>query len=228
MNKERFFMANKICSSCNKEIPAGANFCASCGAKVGSGNFSAKRPTTGKSHNKEIIIILSVLIIIGAGYFLMRDKPNLVIDQPTTKISGHEDVEGADMTSAMSMLGNLPTDFDALVGMGNQFMDEGNFPVGAECYKRALAIKPELPDVRVDYGACLHGMGLPQRALEEFHNVVDNYPDHNIVHFNIGIVYNELNQTDSAVFYWKKYLELDPTGMAANSATKLIEQYGGK
>jgi len=221
-------MANKICSSCKKEIPAGANFCASCGAKVSGGNTTSIHSTSGKSHGKEILIVVGVLIAIGVGYFLMRDKPNPAATQETTKISGHEAVEGADMSSAMSMLGNLPTDFDALVGMGNQFMDEGNFPVGAECYKRALDIKPESPDVRVDYGACLHGMGLPKRALEEFHTVIDNYPDHNIVHYNMGIVYNELKQTDSAVYYWKKYLELDPNGMAASSAAQFLKQFGGE
>lgn len=221
-------MTNNNCISCGKALPLGANFCAGCGAKVGGGNAASKRTTSRKSHGKEVVIIVGILIAIGLGYFLLRDNPNPVAKQETTRISGHEDIEGSDMGQAMSMLGNLPDDYDALVGMGNQFMDEGNFPVAAECYKRALAKNSESPDVRVDYGACLHGMGLPNRALEEFKAVVENYPDHEIVHFNIGIVYNELKETDSAVVYWKKYLELDPNGMAASSAKQLIEQYGGK
>ncbi len=221
-------MTNNICSSCQKEIPAGAKFCANCGAKIGSGNKSPQNASSGSSHGKEIIIIVGILAIVSVGYFLMRDNPNPVITQESTEISGHENVEGMGMGSAMSMLGNLPDDFDALVGMGNQFMDEGNFPIAAECYKRALVINPESPDVRVDYGACLHGMGLPKRALEEFLAVITNYPGHNIVHFNMGIVFNELNQTDSAIYYWEKYIELDPDGMAATTAAQLIKQYSGE
>ena len=221
-------MINKICSSCKKEIPADAKFCASCGAKVSSGNAGAKHAATGNSHGKEIIIIVGVLIVIGFGYFFLRDKPAPPRTQEKTEIMGHEDLEGSDMGSAMSMLGNLPTDYDALVGMGNQFMDEGNFPVAAECYKRALNVNPESDDVRVDYGACLHGMGLPNRALEEFQTVLTHNPIHGVVHFNMGIVFNELKQTDSALVYWKKYLELEPNGMAASSATQFIKQYGGE
>ncbi len=221
-------MVNNVCHSCNKEIQAGVNFCANCGAKVGGGNSTSNTAVSGKSHGKEIIVILGILAVVCVGYFLLREDPNPPMTQETTEISGHESVEGMDMGAAMSMLGNLPDDYDALVGMGNQFMDEGNFPVAAECYKRALAKNPESPDVRVDYGACLHGMGLAHRALEEFQTVYKTNPEHSVVHFNIGIVYNELQQTDSAVYYWEKYLELEPEGMAASSAAQLIEQYGGK
>lgn len=219
-------MTNNICSSCQKEIPAGAKFCANCGAKIGKSDTSSKKVISGKSHGKDIIVIVGILFIISVGYFFLRDNPNPKITQGSTKISGHENVEG--MGQAMGMLGNLPEDFDALISMGNQFMDEGNYPVATECYKRALAINPESSDVRVDYGACLHGMGLPKRALEEFQAVLNKHPDHNIAHFNIGIVFSEINKTDSAIVYWKKYLEIDPNGIVATKAAQLINQYSGE
>ena len=131
----------------------------------------------------------------------------------------HQDVEG--MTSA---LGNLPNDYNSLVQLGNQTMDQGNFAMAAECYKRALNIKGDSPNIRTDYGACLHGMGLPQRAIEEFMTVTQQYPEHTIANFNLGIVYYSVSQVDSAKTYFDKFLALEPTGAQSDAARNYLTE----
>jgi Tfp pilus assembly protein PilF len=106
-------------------------------------------------------------------------------------------------------------------------MDQRNFPLAAECYKRALAIDGTSLDVRVDYGACLHGMDLPLRAKDEFQMVLAENPLHAVANFNLGITYYTLNQIDSAQIYWKKYLAIDPNGNAAATARQLLQETGG-
>ena len=127
----------------------------------------------------------------------------------------------------MGVLNSLPVDFNSLVELGHQNMDAGNYAVAAECYRRALAIDGSSLDLRTDYGACLHFMALPDRAIEEFRTVLKQNPNHPIANFNMGIVYYNENKNDSAEFYWNKYLTIDPNGSASETARKLLKEIGG-
>jgi len=118
----------------------------------------------------------------------------------------------------------LPTDYADLVNVGNHSMDDGNFALAAECYRRALVIDGSSPDVRTDFGACLHGMGLANRAAEEFKHVLAEYPDHKIASFNLGIVYFTTNQFDSSKAYFEQYLSKEPSGGQADAARDYIKQ----
>jgi len=175
---------------------------------------------------RDLLIIAGVLLVVTAGYFAFK-RPVSVPSRPKAEIQSHSDMPMGDMTEAMGVLENLPTDYSSLVSLGNEFMDKRNYPVAAECYKRALALQGDSPDVRVDYGACLHGMGLPHRAIEEFRRVTGINPSHAIANFNLGIVYYDLNETDSARVYWRKYLTIDPDGQAAQAARDLLRETGG-
>jgi len=185
--------------------------------------------TANPSSARDWLIIAAVLIIVTTGYFLWKSPAPAVPPSTSAAASapaGHQDMGSADMASAMGMLKDLPTTYDSLVATGNAFMDEGNFPVAAECYRRALAVRDN-PDVRVDFGACLHGMGLGDRAIEEFHRVLYTDNDHPIANFNIGVVYYNENQKDSARVYLQNYLALEPNGRASDAARDLIRELGG-
>jgi tetratricopeptide (TPR) repeat protein len=80
--------------------------------------------------------------------------------------------------------------------------------------------------VQVDYGACLHGMGLPQRAIEEFNRVLKEHPSHALAAFNLGIVYYDLNEFDSARVYLQRSLDIDPDSKAAEGARQLLQDIG--
>jgi len=195
-----------------------------------SESSSAKAHVTRKADRptgrRDLLIIVGVLLVITAGYFAFK-RPMSVPSRTKVEIQSHNNMPMGDIADAMKVLENLPTDYSSLVTLGNEFMDERNYPVAAECYKRALVLQGDSLDVRVDYGACLHGMGLPHRAIEEFRRVLDMNPSHAIVNFNLGIVYYDLNETDSARVYWQKYLTIDPNGQAAQAARDLLKEIGG-
>ncbi len=178
----------------------------------------------GSKVSKDTFIIVGVMLVVAVGYFFMNRPEKAPQAEEVTH--SHSEVPGMDR-SAMTAMASLPTDYDALIQVGNQTMDEGNFPIAAEAYKRALAINGENPDVRTDYGACLHGMGLELRALEEFRMVLKDHPNHPIATFNMGIVYYNEQKTDSAKVYWEKYLSLEPEGNIANTVRQYLQQIGG-
>ena len=165
------------------------------------------------SHWRDIAIAFGALAVISIGYFLIRE-PGLP-PQPPSGAPGHDNM-------GMEMLGDLPTTFDGLVAAGNKQMDEGEYVVAAEIYRRALEIQPNATDVRVDFGTCLFAMGLPERAREEFTQALTEQPNHGIATFNMGIVFNHLGKRDSAEMFWKRYLEIQPEGPTADRARDLL------
>ena len=219
-------MNMKKCKSCGAEAPANAKFCPDCAApltaaaaKSGSGSKKRSNPL------RDNLIIIGVIVVVAVGYLIMnRPKP---VEPPPPASADMQNPHGGDMDAMMGALANMPQDYASLVQMGNQTMDQGNFAVAAECYKRALALEGSSNDVRTDYGACLHGMGLEHRALEEFRKVLTSDSRHAIANFNMGIVHYGLQQADSAKVYFSKYLEIDPQGGAAGTARSYLQEIGG-
>ncbi len=224
------------CPHCSQAIDARAKYCPDCGNKIPetlrSPRQAEKAQVAPKSTAlRDLIVIASVLAVVAAGYFLLKEKP-LPPRPPESNMNnmsqdGHPDVPGVESGMSSKELEALPKDYGSLVMAGNNKMDSGNFPVAAECYRRALAIDGRSGDVRSDYAACLHGMGLPNRAIEEFKTVLKDDPRHTIAHFNLGIVFSEIKQVDSARAYFKEYLQLDPKGAAAEAAQKFLMDLGG-
>ncbi len=215
-------MSQKKCPSCNAQVAEQSKFCPECGSSF-SPNTAQKAKSGKNNSTRDTLIIISVLVVAVVGYFLIN-KPVSLPAQADEHVhqevdQNHQDVEGME-----SALANMPTDYNSLVQLGNQTMDQKNFPLAAESYKRALEINGDSPDVRTDYGACLHAMGLPQRAIEEFMTVVQKNPEHTIANFNLGIVYYTLDQNDSAKTYFNKYLSLESTGPTADAAAKYLKE----
>lgn len=219
------------CQNCGHSFPPRLKFCPECGAPVESSeSLSAKVPETrqvsGQTGRRDLLIIAGALLVVTVGYFALK-QPVSAPPRLEAEIQSHDDTPGGDMYNAIKTLDNLPTDYSSLVLLGNEFMDKRNYPVATQCYKRALALQGDSLEVRVDYGACLHGMGLAHRAIEEFRRVIDLNPSHAIANFNLGIVYYDINETDSARVYLQKYLTIEPDGQAAQTARDLLRGTGG-
>ncbi len=224
-------MTQKKCRSCGTKIVSGVKFCPECGAPATgqAREMQAKANKSSSNTVRDMVIIVGVIVVATAGYFLFKEPsqpPQPVPQQSMNDVEGHAGMVGS-MDEALQAMGGLPQDYNSLVQFGNQQMDQRNFPVAAEAYRRAMALDGSSNAVRTDYGACLHGMGLGQRALEEFKKVLSIEPDHPIANFNAGIVFREMGELDSARVYWENYLRVDPNGSAVASAKALLKELDG-
>lgn len=219
-------MTSKNCPGCGSKVDGAAKFCPDCGSRLTAGGGSKpKKQSNGRKIPKDTIIIISVIVVATVGFFLFKSSQEMPQPTATSEFAHPDvgDVNAASMTSGIS----FPTDFNSLIQLGNQTMDQGNYPVAAESYRRALAIEPHSPDVRTDYGACLHGMGLPDRALQEFRIVLADHPEHVIANFNMGIVFYNLQQPDSSRVYWNNVLALSPDSNLVRTVRQYLNQIDG-
>src|SRR5205085_7147516 len=69
-------------------------------------------------------------------------------------------------------------DFDALVLLGNARYDAQDFAAAAVFYERALAVRPDSPDVRTDLGNTYFNRADYDRAVAEYRKSVATDPNH--------------------------------------------------
>lgn len=106
---------------------------------------------------------------------------------------------------------NNPNDYDSLVKLGNVFYDGQQFASAIEYYNRALAIRPENPDVRTDMGTAYWYTGNADKALEAMQVSLKYRPGHPQTLFNMGWVkWQGKADAKGAVEAWEQLLKANP------------------
>lgn len=90
-----------------------------------------------------------------------------------------------------------PRNNDALVQLGNLYMDAAKYPQAIDYYERALAVR-ENPDVRVDLGICYKQSAQLDKALAAFQKAAAEQPNQWQPMFNAAIVLGEMHRFDEA------------------------------
>jgi Flp pilus assembly protein TadD len=106
-----------------------------------------------------------------------------------------------------------PNDFDALVQLGNMYMDVGKFPQAIDYFTRALAVREE-PSVRTDLGICYKQSGQGSKARDEFARVAAEQPDQWQAIYNLAIVDGEMKDYADARTQLAKLKQMRPTDPA--------------
>jgi tetratricopeptide (TPR) repeat protein len=90
-----------------------------------------------------------------------------------------------------------PQNFDALVQLGNMYMDAAKFPQAIEYYERALAVRND-PNVRTDLGICYKQSNQLEKSLAAFHQAGTDAPDQWQARYNEAIILASLGRNDEA------------------------------
>jgi len=176
------------------------------------------------TYRRDTILIIGVILVFAATYFILQIEP----EQKSTGFK-HPEVPGMTTGSTPEMekiIAELPKDFNSLVGLGNNYMDQGMYSLAIECYQRSLVIDSTDPNVLIDMGACYHAVGGGEKAIELFEKALIIKPDHVIGHFNTGIVYSQLGNFEMAKRHWEKVIELEPGTPLADTSQGFINHLG--
>jgi predicted Zn-dependent protease len=117
-----------------------------------------------------------------------------------------------------------PKNVDALVQLGDMYMDAAKFPQAIDYLSRAVAIRDDA-NVRTDLGICYKQAGQPGAALAEFEHAVAMAPEQWQPLFNQAIVLGELHRTDEARAIAAKLEQMKP---GDPDVQKLLASLGAK
>lgn len=117
-----------------------------------------------------------------------------------------------------------PANFDALVQLGDMYMDGAKFPQAIDYLARAVAIHDDA-NVRTDLGICYKQAGQPAAALAEFERAASLAPEQWQPLFNEAIVLGELHRTEEARAVVAKLQKMRPDDPEVQ---KLLASLGSK
>ncbi len=118
-----------------------------------------------------------------------------------------------------------PAQFESLLASAQQAQARGDFEAAAGFYRKAVAIHPEIPELKANLGLMYYQTGKDEQAIEAFRQAIQQKPDLFVPNLFLGLEYVKLKRFKDALPYVKRASLSDPTDMQAQLA--LAQAYGG-
>jgi predicted Zn-dependent protease len=132
------------------------------------------------------------------------------------------------MNAVREQLANLkatverePKNADALMQLGNMYMDAAKYQQAIEYYERSLTVR-ENPAVRTDLGICYKQAGQLDKSVDAFRKAAEDQPDQWQALFNEAIVLGEMKRFDEARAIATKLKQLRPNDPQIDKLTTAL------
>ncbi len=199
-----------------------------------------ERPATNVWTSREAYLLAIACFVIGLaiGYILrgssgppaipqsgIASNPSTVPAAPLgSAVAPWEDLE-ATARPLKTFLQTNPNDFDTLVKLGNLYFDHQQWGQAIEFYSRALAMRPNVVEVRTDRGTAYFYSQQLQQATADYEGSLKVNPTHPQTLFNYGLLQmNGYRNPTAAIELWQKLLRANPNYPEASRVTAQIEQ----
>ncbi len=108
-----------------------------------------------------------------------------------------------------------PDQFDSLLASAQQAQARGEFESAAEFYRKAIAIHPEVPELKANLGLMYYQIGKDQQAIEAFSQAIRLQPGLFVPNLFLGLDYVKLKRFNEAIVYLKRAAVSKPTDIQA-------------
>jgi tetratricopeptide (TPR) repeat protein len=113
---------------------------------------------------------------------------------------------------------------NAWISLGNDYFDTHQAADSVDAYDKALALKPDNPDVLTDQGVMFRELKAYDKAIANFKQANKLNPKHLQSLYNLGIVYSEdLKKPDEARKIWNVVIATDPASPQAGQARQAMD-----
>ena len=116
---------------------------------------------------------------------------------PAASSTAPMDAVRRQLESLKTTLDRDPNNFEALVQLGDLYMEVSKYAPAIDYYERALRVRDD-PNIRTDLGICYKESGQLEKALENFRAAERAKPDQWQAVYNEVVVLAELRRYDEA------------------------------
>ncbi len=174
---------------------------------------------------KEHILLIIITLVVGllSGVIFTNANKKMPVenqaDASTSSIDTLQHIE-----HLKNLLAKEPGDRNSWIQLGHSYFDSNQPMRAIEAYDKALEIDGNDPDVLTDQGTMYRRIGWFDKAVNNFTKANQLKPQHLNSLFNMGIVYSQdLGKKEKADEAWNRYLELNPTGPAADRVRTMLD-----
>ncbi len=170
-----------------------------------------------------IVLFLSLIVLIGSGVF---DKKPTVSFVPVESGSGQINLQNLEKINQLEeIIKANPENHSAMLELANLQFDSGLFERAIIYYRQYLEVHPDNADARIDFGVCYYELREYDKAIKEMETALQYKADHQIGHFNLGIVNLAAGNSEKAKEWWQKTINIDPLSSFGTRAKELIESH---
>ena len=102
-----------------------------------------------------------------------------------------------------------------------------SLPEAKEAYQRALELRPDHVEARVNLGRLLHGEGAVDKAEAQYRHALEVSPASALARFNLGVALEDQGRTPEAASAYRAAVELDPALASAHFNLARLCERGG-
>ena len=109
-------------------------------------------------------------------------------------------------------------DFDSLLASAQKAQAMGDFKAAAEFYQKAVALHPEIAELKTNLGLMYYQTGKDEQAITAFRQAIRLKPSLFVPNLFLGLDYVKLKRFDVAVPYLRRATLLNPSDIEAELA----------
>lgn len=172
----------------------------------------------------ETILLITVVLVVGVlgGIIYSNAKKDSGAKPPISSVPTKNYQQ--EINALLQVVDKEPNNRQAWVQLGHNYFDSGNPMQAIDAYDKALELDANDPNVLTDQGVMYRRVGWFDKAIANFVQASRLDPSHVNSLYNMGIVYSQdLDDKIKAEEAWNRYLDLVPTGPAADKVRTMID-----
>ncbi len=119
-----------------------------------------------------------------------------------------------------------PSDAKSALELARTLQDGHDLQGALKYYEVGLKADPRSIEGRVDYSLCLYQAGKEQEAFAQTAKILHQDATNAHALYNLGAIYANRGQGDSATYYWKKLIASHPGDELAKKAAGNLKELG--
>ncbi|MCL5124048.1 MAG: tetratricopeptide repeat protein [Deltaproteobacteria bacterium] len=158
-----------------------------------------------------LIFVAGVLTGIGISAWKLDTRGGGDLQSGKVKESEAKNEIRARISGLEKMLAANPDNLEALIQLGNDYFDMGNYEKSVNIYQNALKIDPTNPEIATDMGVAYRRLGKTDESIKFFRKALEIDPNQALAMFNLGMVLrDDKKDLQGALKVWKTFLEKAP------------------